>query len=241
MNESDLVNRWEEERTMYEAWACFISNEIQSRLQGEYPDFKLSEFFKIPPTPRSKETSSLIDKAFYRKKSYTNPYYDITDKVGIRFVVLLTSDIKKVEQIVTSSVNWNYSKDRDYENERKIRPLEFTYQSVHYVLKPVRVISHNNIYIDNNVSCEVQIRTLLQHAHSELTHDSVYKPKKEASSEVQRTVARSMALIETTDDFFEQATRYLQEETKRERHTLFILEKLYTINFPELTVKNTKI
>ncbi len=57
--------------------------------------------------------------------------------------------------------------------------------------------------IPENVCCELQIRTLLQHAYSELTHDTIYKPTTKASPEVTRAVSKSMALIETTDSIFE--------------------------------------
>ena len=50
--------------------------------------------------------------------------------------------------------------------------------------------------------CEIQRRTLLQHAYSELTHNTIYKSEYPASSGTNRMVVRSMALIETTDNIF---------------------------------------
>src|SRR3546814_12228521 len=41
---------------------------------------------------------------------------------------------------------------------------------------------------DLGTPCEVQLRTLLQHAHSQLTHDTIYKPKTIASSHTKRFV-----------------------------------------------------
>ncbi|WP_426709518.1 hypothetical protein [Enterobacter cloacae complex sp. 284J4] len=43
---------------------------------------------------------------------------------------------------------------------------------------------------------------LLQHAYAELTHDAIYKAKTIVEPDIHTTVAKSMALIETTDDFF---------------------------------------
>lgn len=73
----------------------------------------------------------------------------------------------------------------------------------------------------------MQIRTLLQHAHSELTHDTLYKPKTTAKPEVQRTVAKSMALIEATDEFFEQAMQNLHEASRAQRLLLEFLIQVY--------------
>ena len=39
----------------------------------------------------------MLQKAFYRGKDYRSPYEDIEDKVGLRFVVLLTEDIRTIE------------------------------------------------------------------------------------------------------------------------------------------------
>lgn len=190
----------------------------------------LDYFIKVPVRPRLKADSTLVDKAFYRKKPYKNPYDDITDKVGMRFVVLLTTDIKKICDVIegaAASAWWEASKDRDYEQERLNKPLEFSYQSVHYILRAKEGIEHNGINIPGGTPCEVQIRTLLQHAHSELTHDTLYKPKTTAKPEVQRTVAKSMALIEATDEFFEQAMQNLNDASRVQLQLLELLTQAY--------------
>ena len=84
------------------------------------------------------------------------------------------------------------------------------------------------ISIPINTPCEVQIRTLLQHAHAELTHDAIYKSKKTIKPIVHRTVAKCMALIETTDDFFCDATNKLNSARALE---LKISEKLDSLYF----------
>ena len=48
------------------------------------------------------------------------------------------------------------------------------------------------------------MRTLLQHAHSELTHDTIYKPSVVQTPAMLRAAAKSMALIEATGDYFEE-------------------------------------
>jgi putative GTP pyrophosphokinase len=70
---------------------------------------------------------------------------------------------------------------------------------------------------------------LLQHAHSELTHDNVYKVSRDVtvSNTVRRTVARSMALIEAVDESFERAIEQLQEATKLERDAMLNLSTIY--------------
>ncbi|WP_149137301.1 GTP pyrophosphokinase [Cupriavidus campinensis] len=229
MNEAQFLERWKNEKPIYEAWAYFISEKIHEQLLTKIAPVPLDYFIKVPVKPRLKADSTLVDKALYRKK-YESPYDDVTDKVGMRFVVLLTSDIRTICSVIDGGVVagwWEASKDRDYEQERLAKPLEFSYQSVHYVLRAKDGIECNGIKIPGGTPCEVQVRTLLQHAHSELTHDTLYKPKTTAQPEVKRTVAKSMALIEATDEFFEQAMKNLDEASRTQRQLLEFLVKSY--------------
>lgn len=230
MNEQQILERWEADKPFYKAWAKFIGQEIERRLLPAIAPTPLDYFLKVPMVPRLKGASSLIDKALYRSKPYKNPYEDITDKVGIRYVVLLTTHINTFCSIIESAECesfWSQTKDKDYEEERLAKPLEFSYQSVHYVLRSKPGLSIDGLTIPEGLACEVQIRTLLQHAHSELTHDTLYKPKTTAKPSVKRTVAKSMALIEATDEFFEQAMRDLTEVSEPQHRFLEYLSRTY--------------
>lgn len=239
MTEEEIRSLWEAERKIYEAWADFIKTKITNHLASILQDVNVNYFLKLPVSPRSKELKSLVDKALFRDKTYANPYQDITDKVGMRFVVLLSNDIRIVEDAILGIKDWEVSKDRDFEDERRARPLEFAYQSVHYVLRAAKEFKHGDITIPASTPCEVQIRTLLQHAHSELTHDTIYKPKKTASPEVKRTIAKSMALIEATDDFFLLAMQELNNASQLERDAMKTLSQIY-LEKVGLTPENEK-
>lgn len=228
MTESEFLERWRSERPVYTAWGNFVLARINERLTPVIAPVSLTYFIKVPPQPRLKAEDTLLDKAFKRNKNYADPYGDITDKIGMRFVVLLTSDIPTICTIVESEPDlWVYSKDRDYEEERLERPLEFSYQSVHYVVRAARAIESAGLTVPAGTPCEIQIRTLLQHAHCELTHDTLYKPKTTAKPEVKRTIAKSMALIEATDEFFASAMKSLNEAASSQSSTLAVLSKLY--------------
>lgn len=201
MNEQEFLHKWQQEKPMYGAWGYFVVDTICKNLESSGED--LSVFLKQPVKPRLKEDASLIDKAFFRAdKRYNDPYHDIEDKVGCRFVVLLVEHIEKITNIIDSSDLWKAVACRHFSDERKKDPLLFTYQSVHYVVKAVNDTEYNGVIVKADTPCEVQIRTLLQHAYAELTHDAIYKAKTLVEPTVQRTVAKSMALIETTDEFF---------------------------------------
>lgn len=222
MSEQEFIARWRTEKAAYEAWGAFIANEILSRLPQMHADIEAESFVKIPVLPRMKTEDSLVSKAFYRGKPYQDPFAQIEDKVGMRFVVLLTADIEKICQVIDSSASWTASLDRDFEAERETRPLEFVYQSKHYVLRAIDGLAFGGVQIPAGTPCEIQLRTLLQHAHSELTHDNIYKREEgtEVTKKVERTVAKSMALIEAVDDYFVAALEELKSATSKERAAL---------------------
>jgi len=122
---------------------------------------------------------------------------------------LLIEDIKDICKIVESCELWTFDPCKHFDTDRNENPLLFTYQSVHYILRPSKEIDYEGVTIGTEFPCELQIRTLLQHAHAELTHDAIYKAQKTVQPVVSRTVAKCMALIETTDTFFSEVTQKL--------------------------------
>lgn len=226
MNELEFKNRWELDKPIYEAWGNYVVESICDALKEKGK--KLDTFFKIPAMSRLKEDSSLIDKAFHRPgKQYSNPYNQIEDKVGARFVVLLLEDIKEICRIVQENSVWAFDECKHFDEDKKRDPLLFTYQSVHYILRPKDNLIANDINIPATTACELQVRTLLQHAHAELTHDAIYKAKRTVQPEVHRTVAKSMALIETTDEFFTSVTKQLNYGPLQEYDVIERLDGLY--------------
>lgn len=226
MNETEFKGKWESEKTVYRAWGKHIVNTVTQVLESRGKN--LDDFIKIPAKCRIKDDKSLIDKAFYRPdKNYSDPYNQIEDKVGVRFVVLLLGDIIEICNIIEENEEWDFTKCKHFEEDRERDPLLFTYQSVHYILQPKKEIVLEGFSIPVSTPCEVQIRTLLQHAHAELTHDAIYKNNATVRPKVHRTVAKCMALIETTDDFFIDVTKLLNFGPLEEHKILERLDGLY--------------
>jgi putative GTP pyrophosphokinase len=209
MTEVEFIERFRAEKKHLESYANFVSDKIKMAIISSLkinPD----TFFKIPITFRLKDEDSLIQKAFYRNKNYSNPYNEITDKVGGRIVVLLEEQANQVCRTIESLEDFVFSKDRDFEIERAKHPELFDYKSHHYILRNKHPITEGEL-IPEGTPIEIQIRTLLQHAYSELTHDTIYKPNTAAAPEVRRYVAKSMALIEVTDQLFSQVSNSLKQ------------------------------
>jgi hypothetical protein len=116
----------------------------------------------------------------------------------------MATAIKLVCNAIEGCQEWEWSKDKDYEAEQAKAPYEFRYQSVHYIVRCREGVDVGEMTVAAGAPCEVQVRTLLQHAHSELTHDTIYKPSVVQTPEMLRAAAKSMALIEATGDYFEE-------------------------------------
>ena len=207
MNEREFRSFFSEYKTCYETWGKYVVDKIKNEVSASLIGRSVDSFFKVPPCSRVKDEESLVQKAFYRGKGYSNPWLDITDKVGCRFVVLLLSDIKLVQDVVESISEWSFSKDRDFYKEKENEPERFAYQSIHYVVRNKSRLELNNegssVIIPENTPCEIQIRTLMQHAYSEMTHDSIYKSDVKTQNDIIRIASRCSAMIETTDELFE--------------------------------------
>ena len=201
--EQDFLDRWHAEREIYLAWGEHISAALSVALEPLVAPVKVSYFLKAAPVPRLKEDNTLITKAFYRNKPYSDPYGEITDKVGTRFVVLLGTHVRQVAAVIEGMPGWTWSRDRDYEEEQSRNPISFDYAAVHFVVRPEVDTMVGDTRIPAGTPCEVQIKTILQHAYSELTHDTIYKPQIQATPVMQRNAAKAMALLEATNDYFE--------------------------------------
>lgn len=244
MSEADLIRRWSEEQPQYKAWGYFVVSEMQRLIGERLQDAAVESFLRIPPKARLKETKSLVDKAFYRGKPYQDPYQEITDKVGARFVVLLNDDVRVVEELLCKHGSWTARKDKDYEIERDKQPLVFNYQSLHYIVFSNHDLEVDGIHVSEGTPCEVQIRTLLQHAHSELSHSNLYKPNLAATPDMLRASAKSMALIEAADDYFDQVARKSGEKDIPIRKAKATLADIYNKHIglnPDFSTCNTII
>lgn len=214
MNEAELREAFEDRKPALKALGKWAAETIRIELQTQLgSEGAVEKFLQLPPKPRVKETDSFLEKALIRKPK-EDPLSEITDQVGIRFVVLLLEDIDRIGKIIESDI-WIWQKDRDHEAERLANPDYFAYQSDHYVIRTKEQLDFEGLTIPGNLPCEIQIRTILQHAYAEMAHNSDYKPSiilpEEDRRRVKRSLAKGSALIETTDDVFKEIKNRLRE------------------------------
>lgn len=181
-------------------WLEVIRTAVENQFNGRKSAVN-TPFWCMAAITRLKDEASFVRKALYRKK-YADPLVEITDQVGIRFVTLLQEDADEVVEFIMSSDLWKADHSRDFRRDIHENPSHFEYFANHILLRPTLKTTLKAGEVPVGLCCEVQVRTLLQHAHGELTHDTTYKGALSDNVEVVRKVARSAALIEGADEIF---------------------------------------
>lgn len=197
MDEHIIIAKFNDIKDDLSKWGNFVDDIIKEKVK----DYKFGDI-QIGPKFRLKGDDSFILKALYRQKGYKDPLLNIEDKIGTRIIVLTTDVVEKLSDDLVSCNSWNIkcakSKQALYEDS----PDRFGYQSIHYIVSPK---ADCDLFAPDRLpflTCEIQIRTLLQHAYAEVSHDNVYKGAYNNDASILRDLAKSMALMETADDFF---------------------------------------
>ncbi len=190
MEEFDLKQSFQVLEEDLRLWGQEVDNILISKvLKKHHESYKI----KIEPKSRVKNISSFIAKALYRNKAYEDPILQIEDKVATRVVFLLTSELEEAQNQILEFEGWKSKLTKDFNVINQEDAEKFGYQSIHII---VWLINRPDI------TCEIQLRTLLQHAYSEMSHDNIYKGPYKSDTEIIRRLSKSMALMEATDDYF---------------------------------------
>ncbi len=164
--------------------------------------FSSCEHVQMRPSHRIKSVESYCEKVLIRKPK-EHPLLETTDKVGTRVVLLDTTDVNKVCEFIEQCEEWEVKEHaKSIDQIISEHPEEFAYLSEHYIVKPKQNYSAGcEIEL---LTCEIQIRTILQHAYAEISHDTMYKKDVSLSSQYKRMLASSMAFLEAADKNFVQ-------------------------------------
>lgn len=151
---------------------------------------------------RVKTEKSLASKLELKGAKYKS-LADITDIIGLRVITFYLDDVDVVASVVERlfDVDWDNTVDK-----RRLHALDsFGYQSLHYICRvpemPFRF--------------EIQMRTLLQHAWSNMNHDTGYKSGVEIPREYIRNMSRLAGMLELADEQFSRIRSELTDYRRR--------------------------
>jgi ppGpp synthetase/RelA/SpoT-type nucleotidyltranferase len=142
---------------------------------------KLLESARIPFSQvdvRAKEVDSFVAKVRREGDRYSAPLQQVTDLAGARIVVLYSSDVARVGELIDAEF------DVDWENSQQwhaaVEPDRFGYASDHYIVRSGRARASLREWRSYaGLRAEVQVRTVLQHAWAAISHSLAYKSELE--------------------------------------------------------------
>ncbi|ELC8395424.1 GTP pyrophosphokinase [Clostridium perfringens] len=160
---------------------------------------------------RVKEKESYCEKA--SKEKYKNPIKEITDMAGIRIIAYVNSDVDRICKIIENE--FDVDKENSVNKGELLGIDRVGYKSVHYVVKMTedrtKLTEYNKF---KDIRFEIQIRTLLQHAWSEIEHDRNYKFSGVLPEDIKREFALLSGTLELVDIHFENISKKIDNYSK---------------------------
>lgn len=173
---------------------------------------------------RAKSVDSFAGKLAKKKDDgspkYTDPFSQITDLAGVRVIAYTLDEVEEISSFVDD--NFSIMEKRDVGEER-IEKGEFGYQSIHYLVQMTEErLALPDYRTYQGLVCEIQIRTVLQHAWAEMEHDIQYKGSQNIPASVKRKFLSLAGLLEIADREFSSIQK---EDKSLKRDVLNDLQK----------------
>ncbi len=203
----DATRRYETLRPQYVAYTQRIHALLAELL-------KIRGIDVVAVESRTKEVSSFQEKSERDEKNYQDPLTEITDLSGVRIITYYNEDVDEVCQLIAEEfdVNPQHSIDKRIAEQED----RFGYSSSHLLAglsEQRRRLGEWQPFA--HLACEIQIRSVLQHAWAAIDHKLRYKTKESIPSGVRRQLFRLSALLELADSEFS-AVRDLTEKREAE-------------------------
>ncbi len=160
---------------------------------------------------RAKTVQSLAGKVYRTDNRYKYDHLaDITDLVGVRIITHFTKEVGIIGDFIDREFDVDVKNSVD--KRLSLNPNTFGYISLHKICglnDARRRLPEYARFAD--LKCEIQIRTILQHAWAEIEHDIGYKSFSEIPTQMRRRFARVAALLETADEEFARLSTALED------------------------------
>ncbi len=155
----------------------------------------------IRKLPKSERLNTFTSKEQWTE--YFDPVNQFTDLCGARVITQTQEETERISLFIRDYFEIDEINSED--KQKGLRPDQFGYLSVHYIVKVPSRGKILGIPVDSNITqlkAEIQIRTLLQHAWANISHDSLYKHQFSVPENWQRDMARLAAVLEAADKEF---------------------------------------
>lgn len=184
----------------HEQAGAAVRNLLQSVLQSAG-----IEFLEI--RARVKTRDSFLQKS--AKAKYSDPASEIQDIVGVRVVTYFDSVARAACAIVESQ--FEIDSENSLDKSHALGTDRVGYRSVHYV---ARLPRHRRALLEyqyiKDVSFEIQIRSVLQHAWAEIEHDRRFKHVGPMPDHLSRRFSVLAGVLELADREFDSIAAELE-------------------------------
>lgn len=196
MNDHDaaaIVERYRGLISQYEAFGISLRHLVSSVLKAESISIHSITY-------RSKDPDHLREKLLRPGKSYRE-LTDVTDLLGLRIITYFENDVDRIEATLRKEFHVSELHSMD---KRQVEDVtSFGYASVHLVCQLSADRSRLAEYKPfDGLLCEIQVRSILQHAWAEIEHDLGYKAERGVPRPIRRRFSMLAGLFALADQEF---------------------------------------
>ena len=240
MSKSASIQELEKQYTHTKALCDSFSIEVTRQITKLLEDNNIQ--LAVPIQYRTKSWDSIRNKCEQGRFTIKKSLSELQDLIGIRLILLFKRDLAKVTDLIEN----HFSVIKKYNTEDRLEENQFGYMSIHEIVKlKDEWLKVPTLSALKELKCEIQIRTLVQHAWSEASHIFQYKNENDVPRPLKRTIGRLSALLETVDLEFERVLTEREEykggltnnsptETDNESLNVDLLMEILKNYFPEI-------
>lgn len=196
-----ILQEYDNNARLYEAFSKKVGQLLKEIIDGENISYNAI-------TCRLKSKESLSNKIDIKQNKY-HCLGDLTDIAGVRIITYYSDDVDKIINLVENE--FEVDEKNSIDKRKALGSDRFGYCSVHYIVSfnqaRLRLPEYKHF---KGLKCEIQIRTVLQHAWAEIEHDLGYKSEIGIPEEIRRNFSRLAGLLEIGDKEFLEIRNYLQ-------------------------------
>lgn len=179
---------------IYETFSSKLDHLIRSLLDANEVKYQIVE-------SRAKTVESFREKITRPGKLYDDPIAELPDLCGSRIIVYYADDVVKVSDMIKSEF---FIIEEELAHQTESLDVDrFGYLSAHYV---VRLSDGREGLAEwkfsKELHAEIQVRTVIQHAWSAVSHALQYKQETSVPSRLRRRLYRIAGLFELADEEF---------------------------------------
>jgi len=175
-------------------WYEKLAPEIRHILETKLAD---AGFTPVSITDRVKAVDSFAAKI--TRKQYTDPLSQMTDLAGVRVVCAYESELAKVAEIVEA----NFAVRERVDKAHDLGVDRMGYNGKAFVVTLGTRYAGGRYENITGLTCEIQVRTILQDAWAMIAHQLVYKSEESTPERLRRDLNNVASLLEIAQGVFD--------------------------------------